>query len=169
MHLKRGKEELDVKVTPRVNPPPDQGAVGIQLGEVGNVSFPVYIAPGVALKATWQVMSGTASAFYHLIFKGQGVSSLGGPVKIAQLTGQVTKLGIAYILQFAAVLSVNLGVLNLVPFPALDGGRILFLIIEKVRRKRNNALVERWFNTIGFILLMGLILLITIKDVRGLF
>ncbi len=169
LHIKRGNEGIDVKVTPRVNPPANEGALGVELGEVGKVSFPVYIAPAIALKATWQVMQNTASGFYHLIFQGEGVKSLGGPVKIAQLTGQVTKLGFAYILQFAAVLSVNLGILNIVPFPALDGGRVLFLIIEKIRGKRNNALIERWFNTIGFLLLMGLILLITIKDISGLF
>lgn len=168
-HLKRGDQAENIHVTPRVNPPPGEGAVGIALGNVGRLSFPFYIAPIMALKATWQVIVGTAVGFYHLIFEGQGLSSVGGPVKIASLTGQVTQLGFVYILQFAAFLSVNLGILNIMPFPALDGGRVLFLIIEKVRGKRNNAVVERWFNTIGFALLMVLVILITIKDVRSLF
>jgi regulator of sigma E protease len=169
VNLKRGNEDLNLKVTPRVNPSPEEGALGVALGNVGRVSFPWYIAPIMALKATWQVITGTLSGFYHLVFQGQGVESLGGPVKIAQLTGQVTKLGLVYILQFAAFLSVNLGILNIMPFPALDGGRVLFLIIEKVRRKKNNAKLEGAFNTVGFLLLMFLILLITIKDVRSLF
>ncbi|MDB4940023.1 MAG: Zinc metalloprotease [Candidatus Doudnabacteria bacterium] len=167
--MKRGNTNEDFKVTPRQNPPPGEGAVGIALGNVGRLSFPFYIAPIMALKATWQVIVGTASGFYHLIFQGQGVSSLGGPVKIAKLTGQVTQLGLVYILQFAAFLSVNLGILNIMPFPALDGGRVLFLIIEKVRGKRNNSKIESWFNTIGFALLMVLVLIITVKDIRGLF
>jgi regulator of sigma E protease len=168
-HIKRGNQDQDIKVTPRQNPPPGEGAIGIALGNVGRLSYPFYYAPIAGLKATWQVIVGTASGFYHLIFQGQGLSSIGGPVKIAKLTGQVTQLGLVYILQFAAFLSVNLGILNILPFPALDGGRVLFLVIEKIRGKRNNAKVEQWFNTIGFALLMLLVLIITIKDVKSLF
>ncbi len=169
VHIKRGNSQQDIKITPRQNPPPGQGALGIALGNVGRVSFPWYIAPIVGLKATWQIVNDTVSGFYHLIIQGQGFASLGGPVKIASLTGQVTKLGLVYILQFAALLSVNLAILNILPFPALDGGRVLFLIIEKIRGKRNNAKIEQWFNTAGFALLLILILLITIKDVKSLF
>jgi len=102
---------------------------------------------------------------YGLIRSGEGLSSLGGPVKIAQLTGEVTRLGLGYVIQFTAYLSVNLAILNIIPFPALDGGRILFLLIEKIRRKPNNPKIEAMVNTIGFLVLLALIALISIKDV----
>lgn len=169
MHLRRGSEELYLTLSPRLNPPPEEGAIGIALGNVGKLSFPWYLAPVMGLKATGNVISGTAEAFWNLIVHGDGLSSVGGPVKIASLTGQVSKLGLAYILQFAAFLSVNLGILNIVPFPALDGGRILFLIVEKIRRKRNNEAFEQYANAIGFGLLIMLILVITARDIKGLF
>ncbi len=165
--LKRGNTDINVKVTPRVNPPEGQGALGVALGNVGRVSYPVWVAPFVGLKATWVVIQNTVIGFAELIGQGKGFASLGGPVKIAQLTGQVTDLGLVYVLQFAGFLSVNLGILNILPFPALDGGRVLFLVIEKIRGKRNNPTVEQWFNAGGFALLILLIVLITIKDIRS--
>ena len=169
MHVRRGSEELYLTINPRLNPPPEEGAIGIALGNVGKLSFPWYLAPVMGLKATGNVISGTASAFWNLIAHGDGLSSVGGPVKIASLTGQVSKLGFAYILQFAAFLSVNLGILNIIPFPALDGGRVLLLIIEKIRGKRNNETFEQYANAIGFGLLIMLILVITARDIKGLF
>lgn len=168
VQLQRGSEQLNVEVYARPNAPADQGAMGIALGEVGRLSFPWYLTPVVGFKATIQVIQQTAVGFYEIFAHGKGVADLGGPVKIASLTGQAAQLGIVYVLQFAAFLSVNLGILNIIPFPALDGGRILFLVIEKVRGKRNNEVVERWFNTIGFALLILLILFVTVKDVTGL-
>jgi regulator of sigma E protease len=92
---------------------------------------------------------------------------LGGPAKIAQLTGQASQLGFAYVLQFTAFLSLNLAVFNVLPIPALDGGRVLFLIIEKVRGRKNNQAVEAWVNSIGFIALLGLILAVSVNDIRS--
>lgn len=89
-------------------------------------------------------------------------------MKIAQLTGQVADLGIIPLLQFAAFLSLNLALLNALPLPALDGGRILFLIIEKVRGKKNNAKFEQYANAIGFMALLLLMLVISVRDVSQL-
>jgi len=69
------------------------------------------------------------------------------------------------VLNLAAFLSINLAILNILPFPALDGGRILFLIIEKINRKRNNPKVEQFFNTLGFALLILLMIVVTVKDI----
>jgi regulator of sigma E protease len=107
------------------------------------------------------------SGLYKLVTSGLGLSSLGGPVKIAQLTGQVADMGIIYLMQFTAFLSLNLAVLNIMPFPALDGGRVVFLIIEKIRGKRNNQKFEQMANAAGFALLLLLMLVVTIKDVKG--
>jgi len=111
----------------------------------------------------------TLSAFGALIaglFQGQNVgAALSGPVGIAVLTRDVTQLGIIYLLQFTAVLSINLAILNAMPFPALDGGRILFLAIEKIRRKKLNIKAEQYANAAGFALLILLMIFVTVKDV----
>jgi regulator of sigma E protease len=163
--LKRGKEFLDYKVLARPNPPAGEGATGIALGQVGNLSFPWYIAPVVGLKATGEIIRETFDGFVALFAHGQGLSHLGGPIRIAALTNQVSQLGLVYVIQFIAFLSVNLGILNIVPFPALDGGRVLFLLIEKIRGKRNNQNIEGIANTLGFAVLIALILFISFRDV----
>lgn len=96
----------------------------------------------------------------------QGVS---GPVGIAQLSSQIVSLGVIPTLQFAALLSLNLAVINILPFPALDGGRLLFLGVEAVIRRRLNPKIEKWANSAGFAILLGLILLITYNDVLRIF
>ena len=91
---------------------------------------------------------------------------LSGPVGIAVMTGQVAALGISYLLQFAAILSINLAIINILPFPALDGGRILFVIIEKLRRgKPVNQKIETIVHNLGFIFLMSLVVLVTYQDI----
>jgi regulator of sigma E protease len=101
----------------------------------------------------------------NLIVTQKVAVDLSGPVGIAVLTGQVARMGFIYLLQFTALLSINLAVINFIPFPALDGGRILFLIIEKIRRKPVSQKIENLVHNIGFALLMALVLLVTYRDV----
>ena len=89
-------------------------------------------------------------------------------MKIAQITGQIADTGFIPLLQFAAFVSLNLALLNALPIPALDGGRILFLLIEKIRGKKNNAKLEQYANAIGFMALLLLMLVITVRDVSQL-
>jgi len=166
--IRRGSDSFEAKITPRVNPPEGQGAIGIALGEIARVSYPWYEAPYRGLISTVNLTWYTLTAFGGLIaaaFQGENVgAALSGPVGIAVLTRDVAQLGLIYLLQFTAVLSVNLAIINIVPFPALDGGRILFLIIEKLRGKKMNEKVEVWANTIGFLLLLMLMLGVTVHD-----
>ena len=168
--IKRGSDIFEKQITPRVNPPQGEGSLGIALGSVAYVSYPWYQAPIRGAVAVYNVIMLTVTAFGQIIgqfLSGQHVAAaLSGPVGIAVLTRDVTALGFIYLLQFTAVLSVNLAIINAVPFPALDGGRILFLIIEKIRRKKMDIRVEQWANTAGFILLLLLMLAVTIKDVN---
>lgn len=168
--IKRGSETFDKIITPRANPPAGEGPLGIALGSVGFVSYPWYQAPWRGAVAVVNLILFTLTAFGSIIsqlWHGQSVTtSLSGPVGIAVLTRDVTALGLIYILQFAAVLSVNLAIINAVPFPALDGGRVLFLLIEKLRGRKMNAKAETWSNTAGFILLILLMIAVTVKDVR---
>lgn len=160
---------VNVAALDRANPPAGQGAIGLAVDDVGTLRYAWYAAPWFGIQQTWYTIEDTVVGFYQLIRSGIGISDLGGPVKIAQLTSQATRLGPAYVIQFAAYLSINLAILNAVPFPALDGGRVLFLFIEKIRRKPNNPNVEGWVNTVGFFALIALILVISAHDVFGLF
>ena len=89
-----------------------------------------------------------------------------GPVGIAQITGEVAKAGMSPLLEFAAFLSINLAIINLLPLPALDGGRIVFVLLEWVRRgKRISPKIEGLVHFIGFAMLIGFILIITYQDI----
>lgn len=165
LEYKRGEEVKTAQVESVANPPEGSGPTGIALAKVGKLKFPWYKAIGQGFKTTYQQLGGIVSGFGQLITGKVGVSSLGGPVKIAQLTGEVADMGLIYLVQFTAFLSLNLAVLNILPFPALDGGRVLFLIIEKLRRKRNNPKWEQIANTAGFLLLIMLMIAVTIQDI----
>ena len=108
-------------------------------------------------------------AFGNLLWNlitGQGLSQeLSGPVGVAIIAGQVAKMGWIYVLQFAAILSINLGIINILPFPALDGGRLLFVGIEKLRGKKITPKTEAIIHNSGFILLIVLILVVTFRDI----
>ena len=98
-----------------------------------------------------------------------GVKDLSGPVGIYSVVDSQSKKGFESILSLVAYLSMNVGVINLIPFPAFDGGRVLFLIIEKIRRKPIKREVEGMVNNIGFGLLMLLMIYVTFNDILRLF
>lgn len=143
--------------------------VGISVIETAIVRYPWYLAVWQGLRMTWIWLVTIITAFVILIKNlligvPTGVE-VAGPVGIAVMTGQFARLGLVYILQFTAMLSINLAIINFLPFPALDGGRIIFLLIEKIRGK---AIKQQWENlahNIGFMLLMALILFITVRDI----
>ena len=100
------------------------------------------------------------------LFTGRlGVNDLSGPVGIYEVVDNQAKYGVGNLLYLLAYLSINVGVINLIPFPAFDGGHILFLIIEKVRRKPVSQNIEATITGIGFILIMGLMLYVTFHDI----
>lgn len=151
----------------------EMSGIGIAFVRTGLVSFPFYLAIPQGINATVQFTGQILSAFWRLIVSllgGHGAGmDLSGPVGIAVMTGQVAAMGFVYILQFAAILSINLGVVNALPFPALDGGRILFLMIEKLRGRATNERLEIAMNNLGFLILMLLVVFVTVKDVIHLF
>ena len=107
---------------------------------------------------------------FKLLFTGQvGMDNLSGPVGIYSIVGQTASAGIYSVLQLIALLSINVGFINLIPFPAFDGGRILFLLIEKIKGSPVNPKVENMLHSIGFILLLILLIYITFNDVVRMF
>lgn len=105
--------------------------------------------------------------FFHDLFTGKKVSDqVAGPVGIFTITKQAVKLGLGYVLQFVALLSINLAIMNILPFPALDGGKAVFLIAEGIRGKRVIKLeLENLIHWIGFAVLIALVVLITYNDI----
>ena len=104
------------------------------------------------------------------LFTGKlGLSALSGPVGMYSVVGTVASMGFANLIYLTAYLSINLGVLNILPFPAFDGGRVLFVLIEAVTRKKVDPKIEGYFHSIGFILIMLLMVYITFQDVLRLF
>lgn len=104
------------------------------------------------------------------LFTGKiSLSALSGPVGMYEVVGQSIGLGISQIIYIIAFLSINVGFINILPFPAFDGGRVLFMIIEKIKRSPVDAKLENVFHTIGFFLLMILMVYITIQDILKLF
>lgn len=162
-----------VTIQGRRDPPPGQGSLGIALADIGTYRSPWYRAPWEGLKTLWHSVRATGGAlgsvFRSAVSEGTIPEGVSGPLGLFALTGQTQRLGISYFIQFIALLSVNLGFLNIIPFPALDGGRLLFLVIEKVRGKAMHFQYERVAHTAGFLLLLLLILAISYKDIHRFF
>ena len=167
--IARNNQPMIYKIAPEILPTSAGRAVlGVGLAKTGIVSYPWYTALWQGVKTTGYLFLAMINALIDLmkniITKGQITAELAGPIGIAVLTGQVVNLGFSYVLQFAALLSLNLALINILPLPALDGGRLLFLIIEKIRRKEMNQKIEALIHNLGFALLMILIALITYHD-----
>jgi len=166
--IARGKEKLSFSVAPREIPQAKYVGIGIAFEHVGTISYPIHIAfvEAVRLSITLcgQILYLIGSAIKHAT-----ISSFMGPVGVAVSTGAIAKLGFSYLISLVVQLSLGLAMFNILPFPALDGGRALFVIIEKIRRKPVSANIENIIHTIGFFILIGLVLLVTIQDIRRLF
>lgn len=108
-------------------------------------------------------------SLFDLVTGRYGAEAVSGPVGVTQVLGEAAESGFADLVYIAVVLSMNLGVMNLLPLPALDGGRLLFMIIELIRGKRVNQNVEAMVHFIGIIILLGIMVLVTFKDIGKLF
>lgn len=168
----KGGKERTIKVTPRKDPPAGEGALGVILTNVELIKYPWWQMPfrgvvvGLSEAIAWgkDIATGLLKMVYGLI-TGKGVpKDLSGPVGIYQVSGQVIKQGFLSTLQFVGVLSINLAVLNILPFPALDGGHVLFLGVEKLIGKKRKNRIEGYVNTAGMIFLLSAMALITIRD-----
>ncbi len=172
VHIKRGQEDLTKTIKPEVK---DDGArMGIALMQTEITKYPWYQAIWNGFKYSFLILWLIIVTLYELVkglIIGQPMSGaqVAGPVGIATLTGQMARLGWVYLLQFTALLSLNLTIINFLPFPALDGGRILFLLIGKVKGSPVKRNTETIIHNIGFFLLLALMAWVTIKEIINLF
>ncbi len=173
MTVHRGAQELDLTVATRASPPVGQGPIGISMALTGVVSYPWYEAiwRGVydAVLLTWATILGYISLIRTLLVEHRLMADVSGPVGIAKLTGQAARVGFSYLVQFVAMISINLTVLNILPFPALDGGRAVMLFIEKIKGSPVSRRLEGSINAVGFLALIALMIFITVKDITRLF
>ncbi|VVA43682.1 conserved membrane hypothetical protein [Candidatus Roizmanbacteria bacterium] len=171
--VQREQRQLIINLVPRTNPPKGEGPLGIAITSYIEKKYPWYSAPYYGLIEAFNITSKIASElgkmlFNFVTFQKQNVD-VAGPVGIANLAGQAVKFGGNAFLQFLALLSLNLAIMNILPFPALDGGRLVFVLYEGLTKKKPNKNFEKYTNLIGFIMLLSLAALITVNDVIKLF
>lgn len=175
--VEKDTERLTVTVVPRANPPEGQGPLGVGIGDFPYISSNKCsmlnakcsigaVLAGVKTTGEWveRVFDGLRSIGKSLSH-GKAPDGVAGPIGIYQLTDVVSQGGFWPILELTAVLSVNLAVFNILPIPALDGGRMFFIWLEWVRRKRVTAELEQKINSWGMAVLLALMALITLQDV----
>ena len=159
----------EVQVTPRWRPTEGQGAVGVQVRMESVVverrSYPIWQAVPMGINECIETYVLFKNEIISIII-GSTSTVVAGPVGIAQMTGQVARAGFSPLLEFAGFLSINLAIINLLPLPALDGGRIAFVVLEGIRRgKRISPKTEGLVHMLGFALLITLALLVTYQDI----
>jgi regulator of sigma E protease len=163
--IQRGKKELQLKGIPREQVETGKGALGISgLNEVVTTSFSFFEALWKGLTEIGTIILLMLGVFGKLFTGNKEGLTVTGIVGIASYTGQIIPLGFSFLIRFMALLSINLGIVNILPFPALDGGRILFILIEKIKGKPISQKVEQAFHTSGFLALITLMVVVTYFD-----
>jgi regulator of sigma E protease len=150
---------------------PDKKVIGISVESVGVLETTIPQAIKIGALRTITMTELTFNGLSTLVtsaFKGANViASLSGPIGIAKIVGQTSTYGYVAVLTLIAILSINLAIFNILPLPALDGGRMVVVIIETVIRKRIPFKYYSWVNIAGFALLMLLLVIVTVHDIRG--
>jgi regulator of sigma E protease len=171
--VRRGEETLAFEVEPQEGIKEEGKAIGISMGMIGTLRLPPYVALWEGAKTTaflTQAITVGLATFIVDTFTGQAdFSQIAGPVGIVGLVGDASRLGFIFLLQFTAFISINLAVINLAPFPALDGGRLLFTFIEALKGSPISPRIVNSLNLFGFALLILLMVLVTVNDIVRLF
>lgn len=171
--LRQGSWE-EITVTPRAEPPPGEGALGVQISPITTLgTLPIPSAMWQGVRSTFDYITLVLQLPVMLIMGTLSPSEaqLSGPVGIAQMVGGAVSATIDTglwfpILRLSAVLSAALAITNLLPLPALDGGRLLFIFLETIRGRRINPEREGMVHMVGFVLLLGLLVIVTVQDIR---
>jgi len=169
LNILRSDQKLEVIVIPRKDFPEGQGPLGISINDLEIKKYTFYEAPIKSLEINISRGYLMIKGVFELIVKlftfqnvGQDVA---GPIGIAQVTGEAVKFGWKAVIELMAILSLNLAVLNILPVPALDGGRLLFVFIEKIVGRKVKPAFERQAHQIGMLILLALIVLVSLNDI----
>jgi regulator of sigma E protease len=171
--IQRRNQEFTALVKPRKNPPAGEGPLGVVITSFEEKKYPWYQAPIFGLLESMKITIAIVrelvkTIFLFFTFQKTEVE-VAGPIGIAKITANAVKFGQNAVLQVLGLLSLNLAVVNILPFPALDGGRLSLIIYEAVSKKKINPKTEKRLNLIGFTILLLLIILVSINDIIKLF
>jgi len=159
----------------RADSPGEEGSLGVIIVRTADRSYSWKEAPILGIKATGDLTVQVILGWFNVLkslFTGGGMPDgvqFVGPIGIGSLLNQAAKIGVNYFLQFIAMLAIYLAVLNILPIPALDGGRLVFLAVEKIKGSPINKKIEQRVNGTVFLILLLLMAFVTIKDVSNLF
>ena len=169
LRVARAGEELDIEITPFYDEELSRYRAGFTFDQE-RVRVSVLESIPFSVQYNIESVRLIVDTLKNLVFKGDGVSDVTGPVGTVYVIQEVTRQGgVDVYLELLALISVNLGVMNLLPIPGLDGSRLLFLLAEGIRRKPVKRELEGMIHGAGFILLMGLMLVLTYKDIMQIF
>jgi regulator of sigma E protease len=163
--VQRGGQSVDVTVSPQKTE--NGGKIGITLGSQVQRYSP-FGALAVSGYKIYDITVYMVDSLKALIFHGQGVQDAMGPVGIISFMTQAIRQDFEQVVNLIVIISLNVGLINLLPFPGLDGGRLVFLLVEAIRRKPVKPEYEGWVHMVGFFLLIGLILVFTYRDIMRL-
>lgn len=167
---RNGKALSPVSIEPRENPSGDEGAIGIRIGPaLAKQSFPLPTAIVRGFQETGRIIVMMFTVLGDIL-RGTEELAVAGPVGIAQATGEIARSGPVWLMDFTALLSLNLALINMLPFPALDGGRLIFVILEALRGgRRIDPRKERLVHLIGMAVLLSLLAFISYFDLMRVF
>jgi len=170
---RKGDSLKGVTLTPRKNPPKGQGALGILISDLQIKKYSWLEAPFVGLKESLRISGMFYREMGKMLFKlitfQNPKVEVTGPIGIARLTGQAVGYGFEAVIQLLGLLSLNLALINIIPFPALDGGQLAFVLYEAVFRRPINEQIKAKINGAGFMFLLLMIALVSLKDILALF
>jgi regulator of sigma E protease len=174
--IKRGEKQINFNITPKISVTKDFfgkevkiGMVGIAAGQVEYKKLNLGNAFITAIQETYKLSAAILKALGELITGKRDVKELGGPVKIAEYSGKSVEMGMMTVLWFIAMISLNLGVMNLLPLPVLDGGHLLFYIFEAIRGKALPEKIQQYGFQFGMAILLSLMIFTTYNDISQIF
>jgi len=169
LKIRRDNQVITKTVTPRKDFPEGEGPLGVTISNIEIKKYAWYEAPFFgtmeAFRFSWMIVQGLGAMVSQLIFHGERPTDIAGPIGVAQITGQVVSHGLNFTLWFTALLSLNLAVLNILPIPALDGGRLAFIAVEGVFRRKVHPRYEAIAHAVGLALLLALLAIVTVNDI----
>lgn len=168
--IQREGNKKIINVTPREHPPKNEGPLGIVITQVVIKKYPWFQAPFAGLvesaRISYLIVRELGVSLFKLVTFQQTKIEVAGPIGIAKYTSQAIKFGQLAVLQLMGLLSLNLAVINILPFPALDGGKLAIIIYEAVSHRKINPRLEARLNLIGISILLGLIFTITLYEIK---
>jgi len=171
LRIDRGGERLDMTLRPRLVSESDpfgnkseRAVIGIRSGPPVYTAVGPLPALGASAAQTWDIVRLTGNILGQFVTGQRSIKDMGGPVKIAKQSGEMATLGIGMLIFFVAFISINLGFINLLPLPMLDGGHLLFYAYEAIRRRPAPPQAQEWAFRFGFAAIVTLMLVVTFND-----